>query len=192
MNIFPTPIHMQMLEGIDNESLSEYAYSLKNSDSGSQISNKGGWQSNTIPFNNVFNLMSEIMLHIKDYTSVLNIRKGCHINFTNQWVNINNKHSYNVPHAHNGFISGVYYVNGLGVNHGKLLLHHSDKTKTLAWHQEWFEDYNDVNCHTFEITPKSGLLVLFPSWLEHSVDRNTLNEDRVSLSFNTEIKYADY
>jgi len=189
MNIFPTPIHMCELQDIDNNALVDYAYSLRNSDTGNIISNKGGWQSKPIMFNNVSNLMTSIMIEIGNYASVLNLKTNLSINFTNQWLNINSKHNYNIPHCHSGFISGVYYAKGINKDHGKLILHYPSVLKSVSWNKEWFKDFNDVNCNTFEITPKTGLLVLFPSWLEHSVDQNLLDEDRISLSFNTDIKY---
>ena len=35
--------------------------------------------------------------------------------------------------------------------------------------------------------PEKGKLVLFPSWLEHYVEPNLTNENRISLSFDTKI-----
>jgi ectoine hydroxylase-related dioxygenase (phytanoyl-CoA dioxygenase family) len=36
----------------------------------------------------------------------------------------------------------------------------------------------------FNIQPKKGLLVIFPSWLNHSVPENTTSALRKSLAFN--------
>jgi ectoine hydroxylase-related dioxygenase (phytanoyl-CoA dioxygenase family) len=48
-----------------------------------------------------------------------------------------------------------------------------------------FEKFNSVNSETFYLPLVSGELILFPSHLRHSVPRNTSDEVRVSLSFNT-------
>ena len=40
---------------------------------------------------------------------------------------------------------------------------------------------NDVDT---EIMPRSGLLILFPSFLPHSVNPNLSEEERISISFN--------
>ena len=37
---------------------------------------------------------------------------------------------------------------------------------------------------SFSIEPKEGLLVLFPSYLYHSVDLNRSGEERIVISFN--------
>lgn len=191
MNIFPVPIKIVELSDIDNESLIDYAYNLKQNDNGRTVSNKGGWQSNNINFDNVSGLMTTIMSHMAGYCATLNVKEDCYLSYTNTWININSKHSYNIPHLHSGFISGVYYMQA-AKGMGDLVLHNPDKTKDLLWNQEWFKELNNENCGTFHITPKSGLLVLFPAWLEHSVEMNTFDEDRISLSFNTKIENANH
>ena len=40
--------------------------------------------------------------------------------------------------------------------------------------------------NSFEI--EENVLLLFPSWLKHYVNPNLSNEDRISLSFNTNFK----
>ena len=37
------------------------------------------------------------------------------------------------------------------------------------------------------ITPKAGTLVLFPSYLEHKVNPNLSNEERIVISFNVSL-----
>ena len=43
---------------------------------------------------------------------------------------------------------------------------------------------NKLNSTTFSVTPKEGLLVLFPSYLHHSVDMNKSDNERIVISFN--------
>jgi len=40
-----------------------------------------------------------------------------------------------------------------------------------------------LNSHNI-IIPKNGLIVIFPSWLNHSVLPNKSNKNRISISFN--------
>ena len=46
------------------------------------------------------------------------------------------------------------------------------------------ENPNNLNTNIVSIKPEEGLLVLFPSYLHHSVDVNRSNEDRIVISFN--------
>jgi ectoine hydroxylase-related dioxygenase (phytanoyl-CoA dioxygenase family) len=34
------------------------------------------------------------------------------------------------------------------------------------------------------IVPEAGTLIIFPSWLEHGVNQNLGNADRISIAFN--------
>ena len=46
----------------------------------------------------------------------------------------------------------------------------------------------NLNAEVINITPQSGLLVLFPSYLYHSVNENDSDEERIIISFNIDIK----
>ena len=206
MNVFPTLIEAYKLTNIDNDSLVNYAYSLKNKsdgriasnkggfhsddlDYGRVVSNKGGYQSNDLDFNNISGLMVEILKHISAYCGKLNLKKNTTINYTNAWFNVNGQHDYNMNHTHNGFISGVYYLQA-HPQMGEIVFYNSDKLKDILWHGEYFENYNEYNNTSFMIKPITGLLVLFPAWLEHGVEMNGTTDDRISLSFNTKIEYV--
>ena len=47
---------------------------------------------------------------------------------------------------------------------------------------------NQLNAEVVNITPQSGLLVLFPSYLYHSVAKNNSDEERIIISFNIDMK----
>ena len=46
---------------------------------------------------------------------------------------------------------------------------------------------NELNNDEYTIIPREGLLVLFPSYLHHSVGINGSNEDRIIISFNIDL-----
>ena len=48
-----------------------------------------------------------------------------------------------------------------------------------------YEKYNSLNSQTFYLPAVAGELILFPSYLRHSVPINTSDDVRVSISFNT-------
>lgn len=100
----------------------------------------------------------------------------------NMWTTIYPKKSYVPEHTHAGYLlSGVYYAKA-HEGCGDILFHDPAwvaKTMTL------------VGNSTFPIegtrehrSPKSGDLILFPSWLPHSTEPNETNEDRIIVSFN--------
>lgn len=109
--------------------------------------------------------------------------------FTQSWVSIKNPGQYHVRHSHyNSVISGVYYFNDdNGVNQSDLIFH---KNKNPGNEFGTLQvQYNpnastQFSWETFNITPKKGLLVMFPSYLDHSVGINNSNISRKSLAFN--------
>ena len=186
MNIFPVPIEMAKLSKIDNDSLVNYAYSLKDKNDGRIVANKGGFQSNNLNFNDISGLMVQILSHISAYCGKLNLKKNTTINYTNAWLNINGQHDYNMNHTHNGFISGVYYVRCNDSN-GNLYFRNPNPVD-FDWGKdiEIYEDFKDniVAADTWDFVPKEGDLYLFPSWAKHGVLSNTTNNNRISISFN--------
>ena len=73
-------------------------------------------------------------------------------------------------------LSGVYYIKATG-NEGNLRL-----MNPLTYD-------NFVNDLSFDITPLTGKLVLFPGWLKHQVLQNNSTNERISLAFNLEVFY---
>ena len=54
-----------------------------------------------------------------------------------------------------------------------------------AWvMQPDFSERNQMNSPVQFIVPEVGILVIFPSWLEHGVNQNLCDADRISISFN--------
>ena len=50
------------------------------------------------------------------------------------------------------------------------------------------ETPNLLNAQVNGIKPKEGALVLFPSYLDHSVNENLSNKERIVISFNIRIQ----
>jgi len=77
------------------------------------------------------------------------------------------------------FFSGCYYLK-VPPNSGNLVFSRK-RSQTVAHgltlqHSDFFSD--------IEIPPHPGMLILFPSWLDHCVRPNETDESRISLAFN--------
>lgn len=101
---------------------------------------------------------------------------------TGCWANISGPGSYHKEHSHpNNFLSAVYYVKA--PEGGNTINFHDPRSVAhiIAPHGA---TPNAKNASTvfLEVTP--GTLVIFPSWLRHSVDPNNSDESRISLAFN--------
>lgn len=95
---------------------------------------------------------------------------------------------FTFPHKHqNSIVSGCYYV--LATEQDAGINFHRDAdgiTKFIKWEQE--ENLSKGNKYAWErveINVETGILVLFPSWVTHSVSGTIQQNARCSLAFNT-------
>ena len=107
------------------------------------------------------------------------------VKITSMWSIINKKDSFNERHHHgNSSLSAAYYVNA-DKDSGDIVFYDPRHAFTFS-HPENLH-VNDLNAQVKSVTPKSGLLVLFPSYLEHSVKPSKSIEDRIVISFNVSL-----
>ena len=82
-------------------------------------------------------------------------------------------------HNHGMFdIAGVYYYQTNGAD-GTIKFLNPNSALTAS--QSFIREYK------VGIQPKQGLLILFPAWLNHTVEMNATNNERMSLAFNINI-----
>ena len=108
--------------------------------------------------------------------------KNQNVKITSMWSIINRNDATNARHIHsNNYISAAYYVKA-PENCGNIVFH-DPRSEPVYFHPK-VENPNNLNTNIVSIKPEEGLLVLFPSYLHHSVDVNRSNEDRIVISFN--------
>lgn len=101
---------------------------------------------------------------------------------TGCWANINPAGGFHPPHIHpNNLVSGVYYLQT--PPSADAIVFHDPRpqahliqpvaTRLVA------ETQSEI-----QIEARPGRMLLFPSWLRHSVRPNYGNEERISISFN--------
>jgi len=102
-----------------------------------------------------------------------------HVNY---WTNINKPGSLNMIHNHvmaSCHLSGVYYVQG-------------EKTGAIRFytHEQLYNLIPDGMPYQNKIGhgPSDGDILLFPSYLQHDVDVNLSNRDRITIGFNVVLK----
>ena len=104
--------------------------------------------------------------------------------FQGMWANNNGPGDYNRSHIHpNAFLSGTYYV----------------KAPPESGNIEFYDPVRERAMYAFPTKPEAmarkkleyrcrdGLLLIFPSWLSHSVQANRSNDTRISIAFNIEV-----
>ena len=159
---FPNVIWSGLLSNVNNTAIEDFAYERKEQDEGVKISNYIGCCAAQVQ-------LPELQIQ-------------------NIWININSPGAYNHLHNHAGSIlSGVYYVNSTP-EQGNIFFERSDNAEYFLPPVEK-PNYFTSTATTYKAT--TGALYVFPGWMKHSVQPNTTDKDRISVSFNYGVNNAN-
>lgn len=101
---------------------------------------------------------------------------------TGCWATVLAKGAMHKAHSHpNNFLSGVYYVR---TQPGADTINFHDPRHQASVIRPPVVELTAENTDQVVVRVTNGTLLLFPSYLEHSVDTNMSEEERISLSFN--------
>ena len=189
---FPTPVWTLQLD--EYQSINEQMYKFikitqSKDQQGISKSNIKGWHSKDFNMqeNEPKNFIKFILPAIEQVITDMNWEKQKQsININNMWAIINTGGSANLRHQHgNSTISGAYYVRA-PKNSGDIVFYDPRPAPVYSYPKAL--NPNLLNAQVNGISPKEGALVLFPSYLDHSVNENLSNEERIVISFNITIQ----
>lgn len=104
------------------------------------------------------------------------------IEITGCWATVLARGASHKAHRHpNNFLSGVYYVR---THPGADTINFHDPRNQAGVIRPPVLELTSANTDQVVVRVSNGTLLLFPSYLEHSVDANTSGEERISISFN--------
>ena len=186
--LFPTPVWTTKLENFKKLNEEMYSY-IKNSQindqKGIKKSNNKGWHSKdfnmqeTAPQNFIKNISTSIEKVISDMNWA---KEKQTVKISNMWAIVNTGGSTNSRHQHgNSTLSGAYYVRA-PKNCGDIVFY--DPRPAPVFSYPTAVSSNLLNAQVNSITPKEGALILFPSYVDHSVNENLSNSERIVISFN--------
>ena len=189
---FPTPVWTLQLDNYQsiNEQMYKFIKITQSKDyEGISKSNIKGWHSKDFNMqeNEPKNFIKFILPAIEQVITDMNWEKQKQsININNMWAIINTGGAANHRHQHsNCTISGAYYVRA-PKNSGDIIFY--DPRPAPVYTYPNAVNPNLLNAQVNGISPKEGALVLFPSYLDHSVNENLSNEERIVISFNITIQ----
>tara|TARA_Y100001970_G_scaffold166351_1_gene203438 strand:- start:2642 stop:3241 length:600 start_codon:yes stop_codon:yes gene_type:complete len=185
---FSTPVWIEEITNYEkiNDQLEAFinAEKLKNP-GGTKKSNVNGWHSEE------FDLKSD---SLKEFINSISATIGKAVNdmgwdldtqivkITSMWAIVNNKNAFNEKHHHgNSALSAAYYLKA-DENAGEIVFF--DPRQANVFHHPNAKTPNEINAQVKSIKPKTGRLVLFPSYLEHKVNPNLSDKERIVISFN--------
>ena len=185
---FSTPIWINKISNHEsiNTELKKFIYNQREKNpEGTQKSNINGWHSEEFDLKNenLKNFISEISKNIGSAVKDMGWDLETQIvKITSMWSIINNKDAFNEKHHHgNSALSAAYYVKA-EKNAGDIVFF--DPRQANVFHHPASKEVNSLNAQVQSVTPKAGTLVLFPSYLEHKVNPNLSDDERIVISFN--------
>jgi uncharacterized protein (TIGR02466 family) len=189
---FSSPIWASKIDNYEkiNENMLLYIMKLKENDpSGVTKSNFKGWHSkdfdlkNEEPKNFISGIKKNINFALNDMNWDLNKQS---VSINNLWAIINEKGAWNQKHHHsNSDLSAAYYVCA-HENCGDIVFY--DPRPAPVYKSPIAKSPNNLNATVNSIKPEAGMLVLFPSYLEHSVNPNLSDKKRIVISFNINLE----
>ena len=170
---FPTTVWSTQCS-LDNEKFLKLIKDFQRKNENSESSNEGGYQGHE--FKN-----QEFYDEVSNFVPIL--KEGDFNSFrVYSWVNVNGKGHSNKKHMHYNsdiLVSGVYYVK-VPEKSGRIRFY--DPRNPMVHASLDWSYYHNYEYHYFD--PKEGQMIFFPSWLEHDVEPNETNEERISIAFN--------
>lgn len=190
-NLFSTPIYVNKLdqdsliknqEEIDNAvNIIKSKHGFINSTSFDLFNTKINDTISSSKFLETYNcseLTKIITNNTIQYLNNIGIGDGIRLEISNSWMTYSSKGYHTQVHHHESCdISGIYYYNTNGTD-GNLYFRSPTKYMEIS------KIFKNSSKQDFEITPFIGMLILFPSWLDHGVRTNVTDSERMSISFN--------
>lgn len=189
-DLFPTMIYSAEIHGAQdlnatliNSVLAEHRADPK----GMHASNQpalGGWHSRTDLHRQ--SEFTRIAMAVRDLAHIIAEALGYdpswRLDIDQMWAIANAPGSSNSSHVHPGALwSGVYYIQAAD---GAGDIEFTDPRAANVMQQARHTEKPELCRTAIRYTPRAGLMLMFPSWLYHSVHPNLSQQERVILSFN--------
>ena len=185
IGIFPSPVYFTERDSnLDSIEKKEIEDILKGGMRDRESDRNSGTIDTYIFNTKLYNLKEFCEKHIKTYVKeIINPKEGADFYITQSWLNVTKPGGSHHRHFHpNSIISGIFYIET--VEDDKIYFH-SEISKAQATIRFESTEYNLWNSDGRFFGVADNVLILFPAWMEHSVQPNEkATKDRISLAFN--------
>lgn len=185
--LFPTLVWTTLFDDriAFNTRMRALALALRSSDpAGVAKTNVKGWQS----LSNLQNLAEFGEINLRILQVCERIAESQHFKpdlmlQLQAWVNISPPGASNQIHFHpNCHFSGVYYVSLDAASCGSIFFRDPRVASRMLTYP--VDTATEFTASELRMRPEEGRMYVFPGWLEHGVDENLSDKDRISISFN--------
>lgn len=191
---YGTPLLQRRLDAMlpHNAAFADYALRLRAEEPGATRSNAGGWHSAGNIFTRSEPLIGMLAQHLQaalQHMSVVAAQIAApQVEFGASlfgWINVNGQGDYNNPHYHPGTTwSGVYYIRTGAEAPDRPM---SGRIEFMDPRVRCEVGPNQALGHAgiMRVAPEDGMLLIFPSYLEHYVHPYFGPGERITLAFNS-------
>jgi len=187
--LFAVPVWAQVLETDVAEPLNTHLLAQLDALKPDEANDTDGWQTrNDLHTLDAFAQMVEVIgAASKRVLEMLKVAPAP-FEITGCWMNIKPRGVGHPLHSHqNNYLSGVYYVKA--PEGADSISFHDTRMERRVIIPRFIEE-TPLTARTMHVPVNTGVLIMFPSWLQHTVEANPTEETRVSLSFN--IMFSDF
>lgn len=198
LRLFSTPLVMADLPEADqlNPRLVKLILERAETDPGTRHSNLGGWQSSWDMQEWGGPPVKKVLRAARSLANSMTVdREGKPVTVrwkANCWANVNRSGQANEFHTHPGaFWSGCYYVDDGGIGENPTLGGSFEvqdprgvAPAMYAPNLTFAGPGGKSLGASYTLRPHSGMIILFPSWLQHAVRPYRGQDTRISIAFN--------
>jgi uncharacterized protein (TIGR02466 family) len=198
LRVFSTPLVMADLPEADqlNPRLVKLILERAETDPGTRHSNLGGWQSSWDMQEWGGPPVKKVLRAARSLANSMTVdREGKPVTVrwkANCWANVNRSGQANEFHTHPGaFWSGCYYVDDGGIGENPTLGGSFEvqdprgvAPAMYAPNLTFAGPGGKSLGASYTLRPHSGMIILFPSWLQHAVRPYRGQDTRISIAFN--------
>lgn len=186
-SIFPSMVWTTLLDDRAslNAQLLELATQMRNRDpAGVANTNVRGWQSpNTLQNLPEFEPINRRILQVCHTIGESQKFRPDLVYQHQAWINISPPGASNKLHYHaNCHFSGVYYISLAAPDCGSIFFRDPRVASRMLTYPA--VEPTDFTTEEVQMPPEEGRMYVFPGWLEHGVEENRSDRDRISIAFN--------
>jgi len=183
--LFPEPVYVSTLD----RALTKEELKTINKYKKETYKNEGNITSNdnyVLENKTLKNLKEDLRKRVIDYFDKVICTSNSIIPYiTQSWINYTETNQFHHRHFHfNSYVSGVFYIDAKK-EVDQIIFYRPRHQKTFRLSAA---RYNDFNSPSWWCSIQTGDVVLFPSYLDHAVEKKKGPDTRISLSFNVFFK----
>ena len=155
-----------------------------------QFSNLGGFHSKPLINNKLAEeFVKFVQPMVYDNLRLFHFKNDIQVTFEEPWFIINRKGHENHMHTHSGSdFSIVFYVKA-PKNCGDITFYQNSYINHgCSYFNFEMTAQHALNSMSWKVTPEESMMVMFPSYLQHSVKEKLSNEERISFALNIKLK----